>query len=62
MASLLSALSRGDLEIYANGLRGAGVSRLVAKVITGAGHFVPDEQPTALWQAICEFIESSSDT
>jgi pimeloyl-ACP methyl ester carboxylesterase len=48
--------SRGDLDSYANGLRAAGVENLSAELIADAGHFIPDEQPAALWQAIDDFI------
>jgi pimeloyl-ACP methyl ester carboxylesterase len=48
--------SRGDLESYAQGLRSAGVTKLTARQIPDAGHFIPDEQPSDLWRAIHEFI------
>jgi pimeloyl-ACP methyl ester carboxylesterase len=48
--------SRGDIDSYAQGLRTAGVRALTPKLIPDAGHFIPDEQPAALWQLIHEFI------
>jgi pimeloyl-ACP methyl ester carboxylesterase len=53
---LRGAGSRGDLESYAQGLRSAGVTKLTARQIPDAGHFIPDEQPADLWRAIHEFI------
>ena len=54
------AHSRGDLNRYANGLRAAGVASLTAQLIPDAGHFIPDEQPADLWQAILEFIKAQA--
>jgi pimeloyl-ACP methyl ester carboxylesterase len=53
---LRAAGSRGDLESYAQGLRSAGVTKLTARQVPDAGHFIPDEQPAGLWRAIHEFI------
>jgi pimeloyl-ACP methyl ester carboxylesterase len=52
--------SRGDLGSYARGLEAAGVRRLTAGIVPGAGHFVADEQPAELWRQIREFIFTSS--
>jgi len=58
---LRGADSRGDLESYAQGLRAAGVRKLAARQVPDAGHFIPDEQPAALWRAIREFIATPVD-
>ncbi|NVB79034.1 MAG: alpha/beta hydrolase [Kofleriaceae bacterium] len=41
-----------DIAIYADGFRAAGIRDLETAVISGAGHFVGDEAPAALWAAI----------
>jgi pimeloyl-ACP methyl ester carboxylesterase len=56
------AHSRGDLESYAQGLQAGGVKNLTTKLIPDAGHFIPQEQPADLWQAIHRFIENQADT
>lgn len=43
---------RTDIAIYAAGFRAAGIRDLETAVIAGAGHFIADEQPAALWAAI----------
>jgi pimeloyl-ACP methyl ester carboxylesterase len=46
---------RGDrdpIEPYVKGFREAGVRDVVSAVIPQAGHFVADENPAALWNAI----------
>lgn len=48
--------SHGELDSYTNGLRAAGVKQLTAMAIPDSGHFIPDEQPSALWRAIRDFI------
>jgi pimeloyl-ACP methyl ester carboxylesterase len=32
------------------------VTQLTTRLIADAGHFIPDEQPADLWQAVDEFI------
>jgi pimeloyl-ACP methyl ester carboxylesterase len=44
--------AQATIEAYAAGLRKAGVRRLETVVIPHTGHFIGDEQPAALWQAI----------
>lgn len=58
---LRGAGSRGDLESYAQGLRAAGVTKLAARQVPDAGHFIPDEQPAGLWRAIHEFMTTPVD-
>ena len=60
MLYLRGEASRGDLGSYARGFRAAGVQRLTAGIVPGAGHFVADEQPAELWRQIREFIITSS--
>jgi len=55
---LRGAASRGDLERYSQGLRAAGVNQLTTSLIPDAGHFIPEEQPAALWRTIHEFIRT----
>jgi pimeloyl-ACP methyl ester carboxylesterase len=50
--------SRGDLDRYQHGLRAAGITNLTATLIPDTGHFIPEEQPARLWQAIHEFIDN----
>jgi len=57
---LRGAGSGGDLESYARGLRSAGVTKLTTKEIPDTGHFIADEQPAQLWNAIQEFIATAA--
>jgi len=41
-----------DAEVYAAGLRHAGIERLTLEVILNVGHFIPEEAPAALWSLI----------
>jgi pimeloyl-ACP methyl ester carboxylesterase len=49
----------GDISAYAEGLRGAGVTRVETAVIPGAGHFTPEEAPAEVWRLISGFIGRS---
>jgi pimeloyl-ACP methyl ester carboxylesterase len=44
--------SAPGLDCYVEGFRKAGVRAIDSAVIPHAGHFIADEQPEALWQAI----------
>jgi pimeloyl-ACP methyl ester carboxylesterase len=57
---LRGAGSRGDIDSYAQGLRAVGVPTLTAKLVAGAGHFIPEEQPAELWRLIHEFVTTTA--
>jgi len=46
----------GDLETYAEGLRGNGLSAVSTGRVDDAGHFAPEEQPQAVWAAIAAHL------
>jgi pimeloyl-ACP methyl ester carboxylesterase len=54
------AADHGNIDSYAHGLRDAGIRQLTTRLIPNAGHFIPEEQPAALWRHIRDFITSDS--
>lgn len=52
------AASRADVDAYVEGFRRAGVKHVHSSVIPDAGHFIPDEQPKALWSVLKDFAAS----
>jgi pimeloyl-ACP methyl ester carboxylesterase len=46
----------GKMEEYVEGLKLGGVLNLTAKQISGSGHFVPEENPDELAEAIDQFV------
>jgi pimeloyl-ACP methyl ester carboxylesterase len=46
----------GDLETYAEGLRGSGLTAVSTARVDDAGHFAPEEQPEAVWAAIAAHL------
>jgi len=52
------AASRADVDAYVEGFRRAGVKHVYSSVIPDAGHFIPDEQPKALWRVLKDFAAS----
>ncbi len=42
----------GDVEVYADGFRATGVRDVTTAVVDGAGHFVAEEAPAALWRLL----------
>jgi len=47
----------GDIESYAASFRAAGLSNVQTALIADCGHFAPEEQPGAVWEAIDDFRE-----
>jgi len=50
----------GRIEDYAAGLKKNGIKNLSTSLISRSGHFVPEENPAALAQAIAQFIKTTS--
>jgi pimeloyl-ACP methyl ester carboxylesterase len=50
----------GELEAYVDGLRGAGLSHVEGALIPECGHFSPEEQPSALAEALEAFVRGGS--
>jgi pimeloyl-ACP methyl ester carboxylesterase len=48
-----------DIDEYLRGLRGAGLTDVTGRLITGSGHYTPEEDPQQTWQAIAEFIAAT---
>ena len=46
----------GDIGAYVAGFKDAGVAAVSQGVISGAGHFAPEEQPAQTWRLISGFI------
>jgi pimeloyl-ACP methyl ester carboxylesterase len=46
----------GKLEAYLDGLRRAGLTRVTGETIADCGHFMPEEQPQAMAQALRRFV------
>jgi len=44
----------GDIEAYATGLRASGLTNVTTTVVTGAGHFTPEDAPGQVWAAITD--------
>jgi pimeloyl-ACP methyl ester carboxylesterase len=44
----------GDIEAYAAGLRAGGLTNVTTTVVTGAGHFTPEDAPDQVWAAIAD--------
>jgi len=53
---LRGEVSYGHVQTYERGLREAGLNRLTTRVVPGAGHFIPEENPDALWHFVSDFI------
>jgi pimeloyl-ACP methyl ester carboxylesterase len=49
---------RGEMQKYLEGFRQAGIARLSSALIPNSGHFTPEEQPEAVWQALRAFVNS----
>lgn len=52
--------SGGNPDTYASGLSEGGVVDLRTGRIADSGHFVSEEQPEAVWEAIRGFVQASS--
>jgi pimeloyl-ACP methyl ester carboxylesterase len=48
----------GDIDEYVEGLRKSGIRCLTSKLVTGSGHYAPEEQPEVVAEVIREFIVS----
>lgn len=48
---------RGELSDYVDGFAGAGLTRVSAAVVAGAGHFAPEDNPAEVWARVRGFIE-----
>ncbi|MBS1602549.1 MAG: alpha/beta hydrolase [Bacteroidetes bacterium] len=46
----------GRIEDYAAGLKKSGIKKLSTSLISRSGHFVPEENPAELAQAIAQFL------
>jgi pimeloyl-ACP methyl ester carboxylesterase len=46
----------GEIDVYANGLRAAGLTAVSTAVVPGSGHFAPEENPAATWATIAAFL------
>jgi pimeloyl-ACP methyl ester carboxylesterase len=49
----------GSIDTYADGFRRAGVAGVRPAVVVGAGHFPHEEDATATWCAVSEFISAT---
>jgi pimeloyl-ACP methyl ester carboxylesterase len=49
----------GSIDAYADGFRRAGVASVHPAVVAGAGHFPHQEDATATWRAVSEFISGT---
>jgi pimeloyl-ACP methyl ester carboxylesterase len=49
----------GDLAAYERGLREAGLQRVTAQTVSGAGHFTPEEAPQEVWSAISRHLAAA---
>jgi pimeloyl-ACP methyl ester carboxylesterase len=45
----------GDIDVYAQGFRAAGVRNLTTALLAGAGHFAQEEVPDQVWKLIHDF-------
>jgi len=48
----------GEMQKYLDGFRAAGITRLSGALIPSSGHFTPEEQPEAVWQALRAFLNA----
>ena len=48
----------GEMQKYLDGFREAGIVRLSSALIPASGHFTPEEQPEAVWQALRAFVSA----
>jgi pimeloyl-ACP methyl ester carboxylesterase len=46
----------GDISEYVNGFQKAGITSVTSARIPGSGHFLPEENPEAVWANIERFI------
>jgi len=49
----------GPIDTYADGFRRAGLAGVRPAVVAGAGHFPHEEDATATWRAVSEFISAT---
>ena len=54
---LRGAVGFAKIETYLTGFEKAGLRFVEGDLIANSGHFIPDEQPEALWTRIKAFIE-----
>lgn len=52
------AKETGEPERYLRGFREQGLTRLSSAVVADSGHFIPEEQPRALWECLRTFTPS----
>lgn len=52
------AKEAAGLERYLQGFREHGVTHLSSAVVADSGHFIPEEQPAALWESLRAFTTS----
>ena len=50
----------GDIQEYVHGFQKAGVTSVTSALIPGSGHFLPEENPEAVWANIERFISADS--
>jgi pimeloyl-ACP methyl ester carboxylesterase len=48
----------GDITEYVNGFQKAGIASVTSARIPGSGHFLPEENPEAVWANIEQFINA----
>jgi pimeloyl-ACP methyl ester carboxylesterase len=46
----------GDISAYVAGFRDARLTLVSQDVVSGAGHFAPEEQPAETWRLISGFL------
>jgi len=50
----------GDMSEYMKGFRGVGIHSIKSALISGSGHYTPEENPEEVWRAIATFIAESA--
>jgi pimeloyl-ACP methyl ester carboxylesterase len=53
------AKESAELERYLQGFREQGITHLSSAVVADSGHFIPEEQPRALWECLRAFAPPS---
>jgi pimeloyl-ACP methyl ester carboxylesterase len=48
----------GDIREYVNGFHKAGIESVTSALVSGSGHFLPEENPEAVWANIERFVNA----
>jgi pimeloyl-ACP methyl ester carboxylesterase len=48
----------GDIREYVSGFQKAGITSVTSASVPGSGHFLPEENPEAVWANIARFINA----